>query len=57
VKVGDSEASVTGRYGRPNRIIATRSGSSLIYEQDSIIFTIGRGSQVSGWIVYHVEEP
>lgn len=57
VKIGDNEGSVTGRYGRPNRIIATCTGSSLIYEQDSIIFTIDRVGTVAGWTVYSVEEP
>lgn len=57
VKIGDNEGSVTGRYGRPNRIIATRSGSNLIYEQDSIFFSIDRVGTVAGWTVYSVEEP
>jgi hypothetical protein len=55
VRVGDSEAAVTGRYGRPNRIIATRQGTLLAYSQDSVIFSIGRDGRVAGWKIYTVE--
>jgi hypothetical protein len=55
VRIGESESVVTGRYGRPDRVIATRTGNFLFYEQDSIIFKIDR-EKVSGWTLFKSEE-
>jgi hypothetical protein len=56
IRQGDSDSDVTGRYGRPNRTIATRQGNLLVYSQDSVIFTINREQKVLGWTIYSVQE-
>lgn len=52
LKMGASLEQVIKHYGSPVKIIATRQGKALYYEDPSIVFFIDSDHKLSGWMVY-----
>ena len=54
VKVGDAQAAVSAKFGRPTRVASSRQGEYLVYERSGVAFELDAAGKVAGWMVYGV---